>query len=542
MCHDRHEHYECTNPEHITVEVGVEPRFCPGSEVDALSRQLMQKLMADGYAAARRTWDYNRAVCIANGGTPDDSACYGPTPVQREIESFLEFTGLLPRRPVYIEEEDPEQDVEEEEDTCDEENGLEVCPPTPKSGRWHRLLPQTESPLKLRRRSTTLSHTITKAVSQPFLQALPSRRRKCLSMSDLPKASPQNVGEAMVASSSSKSPVFAAPVTGRSRGNTVSSNDCASTVKPSRSKSDTVAPTTTTSSTTPPMSPKSTVSTLLPFGRRSRSNTVSSTTSTTTSSTIPSNFALVLPFRRSRRNTISSTSTSSTTASSYSTSTSSTTSTTTTSQSTVVWRSKNEDIYNKLIEKHPRMFPAEYHEARKPIRVPKGQIPPFTFTPPSAHQSTVMHSRRLSYDPTPTSQSPSPLKSEVKLPTSAPPTPSGSRSSFRVSQPLEITIRKWEAPEWIPSYPPPPTPTRIISSTPRLKTQVDEPALHLPVLKLWEKCLVGSFVFFFLSLLLIPLILIYLYGGYYLFPVIGPFMMYACLKSLIFPDSSESKY
>jgi hypothetical protein len=109
----------------------------------------------------------------------------------KEIEGFLEFTGLLPRRPVYIEEEDPVDEVdalEEEEDTAESEND----PPTFKSPGWHRLLPQAESPLKLRRRSSTLSYKITKAMSQPFL-ALPSRRRKCLSLSDMPSKSTLNV-------------------------------------------------------------------------------------------------------------------------------------------------------------------------------------------------------------------------------------------------------------------------------------------------------------------------------------------------------------
>ncbi|KAE9407477.1 hypothetical protein BT96DRAFT_1014052 [Gymnopus androsaceus JB14] len=59
----------------------------PANQIDAYCMHMMQKMMADSYIQGRKYWDENPH---AHDGVPNES--------QVEVEKFLEFTGLLPKR------------------------------------------------------------------------------------------------------------------------------------------------------------------------------------------------------------------------------------------------------------------------------------------------------------------------------------------------------------------------------------------------------------------------------------------------------------
>ncbi|THU83818.1 hypothetical protein K435DRAFT_870916 [Dendrothele bispora CBS 962.96] len=427
---------------------------------DARCRHALHKVLADTYIEARKLWDHNRAVCIANGGTPDDSELYGPNESQREIERFLEFTGLIPTRPVYVEELNL---LDYDNNAPGLDSAIRPSGPTRQDQKWRRFLSlPSDAGATLRRRSSTLSHTITRAMSQPFLQFVPKRkRRKCVSMPDLP-----NIVEEV-------------PSTGTS---VPASNF---SFAPTRMK-------------------------------KARRNTVSSTMTTETMSSV------------------NSTSSTASRASSYE----------------GPWISRNEDLYSTR---------PEYKESRKPVYVPKGQLPPFSFTPRTSSSSAsppsnpasppVVATRKIKRRLTepgqrsPVKSFPSPSKPEITLPVSTSSTPTGTLkrlSSLEIlpsNIPFNVTVRSSPVPDWLPSYPPPPTPSSFRPNFLLLLSPAEP--LPKPEPRTYQKLLVGAILLMPIISLLLFLGFLHLYADYF-FPFIIPVMVLVKIEALFFGNCERN--
>ncbi|KAF9037020.1 hypothetical protein BDP27DRAFT_1526023 [Rhodocollybia butyracea] len=141
----------------------------PSNRVDALTLHMMHKLMADSYVEGRKYW--------ADHGGPNES--------QAEVEKFLEFTALLPKRerPELVPESDEEESSSTSSDEFTDEFPLVSAKARP---RWKRILslPSSSAPLLLKPTSTLL-----RSASLPFLRknAFPKRLRR-LSKSLTPPA------------------------------------------------------------------------------------------------------------------------------------------------------------------------------------------------------------------------------------------------------------------------------------------------------------------------------------------------------------------
>ncbi|KAJ3809535.1 hypothetical protein EV368DRAFT_66103 [Lentinula lateritia] len=101
----------------------------PLSRLDAMAKHQMQMMMAQSYIEGRKYWAEN----------PDSE----PNEVQLEIEKFLEFTGLLPKRVRQSELEQPSPESDEESSSAltispEPADALDIS--TKSRSRWRRYL------------------------------------------------------------------------------------------------------------------------------------------------------------------------------------------------------------------------------------------------------------------------------------------------------------------------------------------------------------------------------------------------------------------
>ncbi|KAJ3996003.1 hypothetical protein F5050DRAFT_186520 [Lentinula boryana] len=179
----------------------VPPSRCgPSNRLDAICMHKMQKLMADSYIEGRKYWAEN----------PDAA----PNEAQLEVEKFLEFTALLPKRtrPSEIE---PVLIVSDEEDSSALTSISEQGFPTPPKvrPRWMRYLsfssnvssfPKAPSPS----RSRLMSLPLIGKIQRP---SFPQKRLRRFSRAITPPVLKRTVSEPSKPSTQSKS----APITRR---------------------------------------------------------------------------------------------------------------------------------------------------------------------------------------------------------------------------------------------------------------------------------------------------------------------------------------
>ncbi|KAJ3785156.1 hypothetical protein GGU10DRAFT_399033 [Lentinula aff. detonsa] len=192
-------------------------RYMPSSRLDAICMHRMQKLMADSYIEGRKYWAEN----------PDAA----PNEAQLEVEKFLEFTALLPKRtrPSEIE---PVLIVSDEEDSSDLTSTSEQGFPRPPKvrPRWIRYLsfssnvssfPKAPSPSRSRLMSLPLIGKIqrpsfspkrlrrfSRAITSPVLRRTASEPSKPSTQSKstpAPKTRRMTLDESEIALASSRS-------------------------------------------------------------------------------------------------------------------------------------------------------------------------------------------------------------------------------------------------------------------------------------------------------------------------------------------------
>ncbi|KAJ4490567.1 hypothetical protein J3R30DRAFT_3729277 [Lentinula aciculospora] len=140
-------------------------RTMPSSRVDAICMQMMQKLMADSYIEGRKYWAENPD---AEGGAPNE--------VQVEIEKFLEFTALLPKRTRPSETDPVVPESDEESSSASSSNSEEVLPkPTQSRPRWRRYL--SFGSVSTSSQSRSVSLPLIGKISRPSFP-LPKRLRR----------------------------------------------------------------------------------------------------------------------------------------------------------------------------------------------------------------------------------------------------------------------------------------------------------------------------------------------------------------------------
>ncbi|KAF5393316.1 hypothetical protein D9757_000643 [Collybiopsis confluens] len=137
-----------TPPDYTDQSLFPPAAFAPSNQLDAFALQMMQKFMADSYVEGRKYWA---------AGVDD-----GPNESQVEVEKFLEFTGLLPKRERPIAEPRPVLLNSSDSGTQSLEARTEAIATTPKP-RWKRRLslpsgppPAFLKPPRLRMRSLSL--------------------------------------------------------------------------------------------------------------------------------------------------------------------------------------------------------------------------------------------------------------------------------------------------------------------------------------------------------------------------------------------------